>query len=93
MATVADHYETHLAPVYLWMAGGFDAAVSRGEAEIEAVRPNLASGTTAVDLGAGFGMHTIPLARRGCSVVAVDTSSILLDELRVHAEALPVRAV
>ncbi|MHC8410690.1 class I SAM-dependent methyltransferase [Pseudomonas sp. Hz4] len=93
MATVADHYETHLAPVYLWMAGGFDAAVSRGEAEIEAVLPNLASGTTAVDLGAGFGMHAIPLARRGCSVVAVDTSSILLDELRVHAEALPVRAV
>ncbi|WP_224787783.1 hypothetical protein [Pseudomonas fluorescens] len=60
-ATVADHYETHLAPVYLWMAGGFDAAVSRGEAEIEAVLPNRASGTTAVDLGAGFGMHTIPL--------------------------------
>ena len=93
MATVADHYKTHLAPVYLWMAGGFDAAVSRGEAEIEATCPNLSSGITAVDLGAGFGMHTIPLARRGCSVVAVDTSFILLEELREHAEALPVRVV
>lgn len=93
MATVEDHYKTHLAPVYLWMAGGFDVAISRGEAEIEAVVPNLAAGITAVDLGAGFGMHTIPLARRGCSVVAVDTSSILLDELRAHVEALPVRAV
>ena len=93
MAAVADHYRTHLAPVYLWMAGGFDVAVSRGEAEIEAVFPSLASGITAVDLGAGFGMHTIPLARRGCSVIAVDTSSILLDELRGHAEALPVTAV
>lgn len=93
MATVADHYKNHLAPVYLWMAGGFDAAVSRGEAEIETVFPNLASGIKAVDLGAGFGMHTIPLARRGCSVIAVDSSSILLEELREHAEALPVRAV
>jgi len=93
MATVADHYRTHLAPVYLWMAGGFDAAVSRGEAEIEATFPNLSSGIAAVDLGAGFGMHAIPLARRGCSVVAVDTSSILLEELRSHAQALPVRAV
>lgn len=93
MATVADHYKTHLAPVYLWMAGGFDAAMSRGETEIEATLSNLSRGSTAVDLGAGFGMHTIPLARRGCSVIAIDTSSILLEELRGHAEALPVRAV
>jgi SAM-dependent methyltransferase len=75
------------------MAGGFDAAVSRGEAEIKAIFPSLPSGIAAVDLGAGFGMHAIPLARRGCSVIAVDTSSILLDELRGHAGALPVRAV
>lgn len=93
MATVADHYKTHLAPVYLWMAGGFDAAVSRGETEIEATLPNLSRGITAVDLGAGFGMHTIPLARRGCSVIAIDTSFTLLEELRRHTEALPVRAV
>ena len=50
MTTVAGHYKTHLAPVYLWMAGGFNAAVSRGEAEIEAILPNLSSGITAVDL-------------------------------------------
>jgi SAM-dependent methyltransferase len=93
MASVVDHYKNHLAPVYLWMAGGFETAVSRGESEIEATAPNLSSGTTAVDLGAGFGMHTIPLARRGCPVIAVDSSSILLAELRAHAQALPVKAV
>lgn len=93
MATVADHYKIHLAPVYLWMAGGFDAAVSRAETEIEAIFPDLPTGITAVDLGAGFGMHTIPLARRACSVIAVDTSSLLLDELGRQAEGLPVRAV
>jgi hypothetical protein len=75
------------------MTGGLDAAVSRGETEIEAALPNLPRGITAVDLGAGFGMHAIPLARRGCQVIAVDTSSILLGELRAHAQGLPVSAI
>ncbi|MHB8476873.1 MAG: class I SAM-dependent methyltransferase [Steroidobacteraceae bacterium] len=92
MNTVADHYEAHLAPVYLWMSGGVDAAIARGDAEIAAVLPNLATGTTAVDLGAGFGMHAIPLGRRGCTVVAVDSSALLLEELRRHAAGLPVSA-
>ncbi len=93
MATVAEHYATHLAPVYPWMANGLDAAISRGESEIDALCPNRSNGRTAVDLGAGFGMHAIPLARRGCSVVAVDTSRDLLDVLRGHVEKLPVKIV
>jgi len=28
MTTVAEHYEHHLAPLYLWMSGGFDATLS-----------------------------------------------------------------
>lgn len=93
MASVAEHYEAHLAPVYLWMAGGFEAAVARGESEIDAILPDLAPGWTGVDLGAGFGMHAIPLARRGCSTIALDTSAHLLDELRRRAEGLPVRSI
>lgn len=92
MTTVAEHYENHLAPVYLWMAGGFDAAISRGESELNAICPNSSNGLTAVDLGAGFGMHSIPLARRGYSVVAIDSSSKLLDVLRDHVETLPIQA-
>ena len=93
MATVADHYKTHLAPVYVWMAGGFNAAVSRGETEIQTIFPGLSGGITAVDLGAGFGMHSIPLARRGCLVIAIDTSALLLEELKSRAGALPIEAV
>jgi SAM-dependent methyltransferase len=93
MASVQDHYKTHLAPVYAWMAGGLEAAIARGETEIDAVLPNLSTGCSAVDLGAGFGMHAIPLARRGCSVLAIDTSSLLLEQLDRQGAALPVTTV
>jgi SAM-dependent methyltransferase len=46
----------------------------------------------AVDLGSGPGFQTIALAELGFSpVVAIDTSAELLDELRSHADSLPVR--
>jgi SAM-dependent methyltransferase len=93
MATVAEHYRTHLAPVYSWMAGGVDAAVARGESEIAAVLPDLPVGSSAVDLGAGFGMHAIPLGRRGCAVLALDSCSFLLEELVRLSPGLPVTAV
>jgi SAM-dependent methyltransferase len=93
MTSVADHYRSHLAPVYLWMAGGFDAAIARGETEIAAVLPNLSPGGRAVDLGCGFGMHSIPLARRGCSVLALDSSGYLLGQLQAHAGTLRITAV
>jgi Methyltransferase domain len=93
MASVQDHYKTHLAPVYAWMAGGLEAAIARGETEIDAVLPNLSTGCSAVDLGAGFGMHAIPLARRGCTVLAIDTSSLLLEQLERQGAALPVTTV
>ena len=93
MASVVDHYRTHLAPVYAWMAGGLDAAFARGESEIADILPNLSAGGRAVDLGAGFGMHAVPLARRGCSVLAVDNSALLLEQLTQSARALPIRPV
>ena len=93
MPSVQDHYQTHLAPVYVWMAGGLDAAIARGATEIDAVLPDLSAGCSTVDLGAGFGMHAIPLARRGCSVLAIDTSSLLLEQLARQGAALPVTTV
>lgn len=51
------------------------------------------SGSTAVDLGAGFGLHAIPLARRGFSVVAIDSYQPLLQELDERAGTLPIRTV
>lgn len=93
MATVAEHYRSHLAPVYAWMAGGVDAAIARGESEIAAILADLPAGGSAVDLGAGFGMHAIPLGRRGCDVLAVDSCPLLLEQLTRLTTGLPVKAV
>jgi SAM-dependent methyltransferase len=93
MVSVLDHYESHLAPVYAWMAGGVDSALERGRAEVAAACPRPQPNQLAVDLGAGFGMHSIALAELGYSVVAVDSSRILLEELRARSGALPIRAL
>jgi SAM-dependent methyltransferase len=47
----------------------------------------------AVDLGAGFGMHAIPLARRGFNVLAIDACAVLLDQLRAQIDALPIQTI
>jgi len=50
-------------------------------------------GPVVLDLGAGFGMHAIPLARRGARVTAIDTSVELLRTLTELRGDLPVQAV
>ena len=74
------HYETHLAPVYAWSAGGTEAAIAEG-ARWLATLPLPGQGTRVLDLGAGFGATAIPLARAGHRVLAIDTSAELLAAL------------
>jgi SAM-dependent methyltransferase len=93
MGTVAEHYERHLAPIYVWMAGGVEAALQAGSAEIEALNLPVARGAVALDLGAGFGMHSIALARRGARVTAIDSSAELLRTLAELRGELPVDTV
>lgn len=93
MASVQDHYELHLAPVYSWMAGGMDNAVARGQKELTDIGLLEGGPGYAVDLGAGFGMHAIPLSRSGCNVLAIDTSAYLMDELKDYADDAPVVTV
>jgi hypothetical protein len=93
MPSVTEHYENHLAPIYVWMAGGMDAAITRGRAEVEAVCPRPSKSQWAVDLGAGFGMHAIPLADIGYSVLAIDSSGTLLDVMKSHLGGRPIKTV
>lgn len=89
MSSVVEHYENLLAPVYTWMVGGADAAFGLGQSDLA---PILRPGQFAVDLGAGFGMHTVPLARAGWRVLAIDSSPVLLHQLSTFAEGLAVNA-
>jgi 2-polyprenyl-3-methyl-5-hydroxy-6-metoxy-1,4-benzoquinol methylase len=91
--SVANHYEKHLGRIYTWMVGDVDAALSRSDAELDALPLPSKPAGTAVDLGAGFGLHSLPLARRGFKVVAIDSYEPLLQELVSRKGALPIRTV
>ena len=93
MPSVAEHYERVLSPVYAWMAGGAEAAITAGGVELEALNLALAPRARVVDLGCGFGMHAIPLARAGARVLAMDTSAHLLAELARLAGDLDIETV
>jgi len=93
VVSVTEHYEQHLGPIYVWMAGGVDAALKTGNDDIEALDLAPMRDAVAVDLGAGFGMHAIPLARRGYRVVAIDSCAELLGTLEKERGDLPVVAV
>ena len=96
MASVQEHYDTHLAPLYSWMSGGAAGPRARFAALLAqlGLRPTH-PGATALDLGAGNGFQAIPLAQAGYAVTAIDLSAALLRELERDAAELrvPVRAI
>lgn len=87
MASVTAHYADHLASIYVWMAGGFDHAIDIGSVDVAEF---LGTVNYVVDLGAGFGMHAIPLARASASVLAIDSSDQLLSVLRENGQGLDI---
>ena len=93
MKSVKDHYDRFLGSVYSWILGDFDTAAARSAAFFESLGLGPAPGDLAVDLGAGPGCQSVPLARLGYDVVTVDFCQPLLDELEVHAGGLPITAV
>ena len=85
MTNVEQHYDQVLSDVYSWMYGGYDAALAR-YAEFFSSRGIVPTRSgRAVDLGAGCGFQSIPLARLGFAVTAIDIDRKLLDELSEHA--------
>lgn len=93
MATASDHYDNHLGRVYSWMVGDIDAALARSAAELDAIGLPARRPGTALDLGAGIGLHALPLAQRGFSVTAIDSCQQLLDQLRLRSGSLPIATI
>ena len=93
MATVKEHYSDVLSDVYSWMLGGFDAAVQRNAQMLEHHKLVPESSGIAIDLGAGCGFQSIPLAQLGFSVTSFDLDSKLLQELKSHIGELSITTV
>lgn len=92
VTSVFEHYDQHLGPVYAWMIGDLDDAGERNLEELRDLGLTPGSSGVAVDLGAGPGLHAIPAARLGFSVLAIDSCPPLLETLRERAGDLPIRA-
>jgi 2-polyprenyl-3-methyl-5-hydroxy-6-metoxy-1,4-benzoquinol methylase len=93
MATVIEHYDKVLSEVYSWVYGGFEIAIKRNTEFI--IKHNLrpeGSGM-AIDLGSGCGFQSIPLAKAGYSVTAIDIDAKLLNELRSNSGELQINTI
>ncbi|HEU4619539.1 MAG TPA: class I SAM-dependent methyltransferase [Gammaproteobacteria bacterium] len=93
MPTVREHYDSLLSDAYSWMLGGFAAGVERNAAFFDRLGIRPAGSRVAVDLGAGSGFQSIPLARLGFSVTAIDLDGKLLAELRANAAGESIRTI
>lgn len=93
MATVQEHYDEHLGPVYTWMGGDLQAAIERNREELRGLGLEATDNGVAIDLGAGSGGYTIPLAEAGYVTFAIDICTPLVKELELLGESLPIKVV
>ena len=93
MATVKEHYAEVLSDVYSWMFGGFENGIQRNLEFIDKHQLKPGGSGVAIDLGAGCGFQSIPLAKTGYSVTAIDLDSKLLNELKYNAGNLDVSPI
>ncbi len=90
---IKEHYENHLAKYYSWMIGDFNAKVNETQRFFQSHDIKPFSSKIAIDLGAGCGLQSIPLAKIGFEVKAIDFSKKLLDELKNKSDGLRIEAI
>ena len=93
MPTIKEHYDNVLSDVYSWMFGGFDSGIKKNTDFLKAHKISPASSKVAIDLGAGCGFQSIPLAKAGFTVTAIDIDNKLLSELESHSAKLPITII
>ncbi len=94
---IAEHYDLHLAEHYSWLFGGLPERARENRAFFESIGLRGKEGgkenARALDIGAGSGFQSIPLAELGFAVTAVDLSQKLLGELVQNAGDLQIEIV
>ena len=93
MATVKQHYNEVLSDVYSWMFGGFENGIQRNTEFIKKHKLTPQRSGIAIDLGAGCGFQSIPLAKSGYSVTAIDLDAKLLRELERNSDDLEITTI
>jgi len=93
MANCKEHYERVLSSVYSWMYGGFPLALERNASFFKRYDLTPRGSGTVIDLGAGCGFQSIPLARLGYTMTAIDLDRQLLEELKTHADNMAIETV
>lgn len=93
MPTVKEHYENVLSEVYVWMFDGFDNGLKKNTDFFKMHKISPTRSGVAIDLGAGCGFQSIPLAKAGFTVTAFDLDNKLLSELESHSAQLPIKIV
>ncbi|MEM9112730.1 MAG: methyltransferase domain-containing protein [Myxococcota bacterium] len=85
MNSVGEHYNRLLGPIFKWSVSVGGDPFERAMRLLRQL--DLLDAESYLDLGAGFGVHAIPLAEAGKNVTVVDTNAALMGELRAVAEA------
>lgn len=93
MAGVSEHYEKHLAQYYAWISGGVELKIEENQKFFNDHNIQPSRSALAFDLGAGCGFQSVPLARLGFRVLAMDLSAKMLAQLKKTAENLPIKAI
>jgi 2-polyprenyl-3-methyl-5-hydroxy-6-metoxy-1,4-benzoquinol methylase len=93
MAIVSEHYNKVLSNVYSWMCGGFETAIRRNIDFFNKNNLKPKGSGVAIDLGSGCGFQSIPLAKAGYTVTAIDIDDKLLNELNENKGELPVTTI
>src|SRR5690606_29546169 len=88
---VAERYQRLLSRRFEWMLGGAVLQLQQAARLVAQLELSPRGSGRAADLGGGPGFFAIALARRGFEVDLVDTSELLLERARAHAQELPVR--
>ena len=93
MAIASEHYENLLADYYSWMCGSAEMKIAENRHFFQShnVAPELSK--NAIDLGAGSGFQSIPLAEAGFQVIAIDQSGKLLNELEQRYKGRNIQTI